>query len=93
MVGLERAVIPTLAESAFGMNKHTAVLSFIVAFGLAKSVANLLMGQLSVRYTRRQLLLAGWLFALPVPWLLFYAGNWWWVIAANLLLGDRKSVV
>ncbi|RDV16038.1 MFS transporter [Pontibacter diazotrophicus] len=92
MVGLERAVIPTLAESVFGMNKHTAVLSFIVAFGLAKSVANLLMGQLSVRYTRRQLLLAGWLFALPVPWLLFYAGNWWWVIAANLLLGINQGL-
>ncbi|GAA4430500.1 MFS transporter [Pontibacter saemangeumensis] len=92
MVGLERAVIPTLAETVFGMNGHTAVLSFIVAFGLAKSVANLLMGQLSVRYTRKQLLLAGWLFALPVPWLLLYAGNWWWVIVANLLLGINQGL-
>lgn len=92
MVGLERAVIPTLAETVFGMNGHTAVLSFIVAFGLSKSVANLLMGQLSVRFTRKQLLLLGWLFALPVPWLLFYAESWWWVIAANLLLGINQGL-
>ncbi|WP_242917920.1 MFS transporter [Pontibacter liquoris] len=92
MVGLERAVIPTFAETVFGMNGHTAILSFIVAFGLAKSVANLVMGQLSVHFTRRQLLLAGWLFALPVPWLLFYASSWWLVIAANLLLGINQGL-
>jgi len=92
MVGLERSVLPKLAETAFGMNGHTAILSFIVAFGLAKSVANVLMGQLSVRFTRKQLLLVGWLFALPVPWLLLYAHNWWWVIAANLLLGINQGL-
>ena len=100
MVGLERSVIPEFAETVFGINGHTALLSFIVAFGLAKSGANMLMGRLTVRYTRKQLLMAGWLFALPVPWLLLYASNWWWVILANLLLGlnqglawsaDRKS--
>ncbi|MCJ8167323.1 MFS transporter [Pontibacter sp. E15-1] len=91
-VGLERAVIPKFAESVFGMNGHTAVLSFIVAFGLTKSVANMLMGQLSSRYTRKQLLLVGWLFALPVPWLLFYATSWSWVIAANLLLGLNQGI-
>jgi len=92
MVGLERSVIPTYAETVFGLNKHTAILSFIVAFGLAKSVANLLVGQLSVRFARKQLLLIGWLFALPVPWLLLYADSWWWVIAANLLLGINQGV-
>ncbi|MBF9253432.1 MFS transporter [Pontibacter sp. 172403-2] len=92
IVGLERSVLPKLAETAFGMNGHTAILSFIVAFGVAKSVANLLMGQLSVRFTRKQLLLVGWLFALPVPWLLLYAQNWWWVIAANLLLGINQGL-
>lgn len=92
MVGLERSVIPKFAETVFGLNGHTAILSFIVAFGLAKSVANLAMGHLSVRFTRRQLLLAGWLFALPVPWLLLYATSWWWVIAANLLLGINQGL-
>ncbi len=92
MVGLERAVIPKFAETVFGMNGHAAILSFIVAFGLAKSVANLVMGQLSVRYTRKQLLLAGWLFALPVPWLLLFADNWGWVIGANLLLGINQGL-
>ncbi|WP_347158078.1 MFS transporter [Pontibacter chitinilyticus] len=92
MVGLERAVIPKFAETIFHLNRNTAVLSFIVAFGLAKSVANMLMGQLSVRFSRKQLLLAGWLLALPVPWLLFYASSWWWVIAANLLLGFNQGI-
>ncbi len=91
-VGLERAVIPKFAETVFGMNGHTAILSFIVAFGLTKSVANMLMGQLSTRYTRKQLLLVGWLFALPVPWLLLYAQSWSWVIAANLLLGLNQGI-
>jgi MFS family permease len=92
MVGLERSVIPAFAKTAFSMDGHTAVLSFIVAFGLAKSMANVLMGHLSVRFTRKQLLLTGWLFALPVPWLLLYADNWWWVIAANLLLGLNQGL-
>ena len=92
MVGLERAVIPKYAETVFGLNGHTAILSFIVAFGLAKSAANVLMGQLSVRFTRKQLLLVGWLFALPVPWLLLYANSWWWVLLANLLLGINQGL-
>ncbi|MCC9166865.1 MFS transporter [Pontibacter harenae] len=92
IVGLERSVIPKYAETVFGLNGHTAILSFIVAFGLAKSIANVLMGQLSVRFTRKQLLLLGWLFAIPVPWLLFYANSWWWVIVANLLLGLNQGL-
>lgn len=92
MVGLERSVIPELAESVFGISGHTALLSFIVAFGLAKSFANLMMGRLATRYTRKQLLLTGWLFALPVPWLLLYANSWGWVIFANLLLGLNQGL-
>ncbi|MBJ6119606.1 MFS transporter [Pontibacter sp. BT310] len=92
MVGLERSVIPEFAETVFGINGHTALLSFIVAFGLAKSGANLAMGRLASRYTRRQLLMIGWLFALPVPWLLLYAESWWWVIFANLLLGINQGL-
>lgn len=92
MVGLERSVIPEFAESVFGISGHTALLSFIVAFGLAKSLANLMMGRLATRFTRKQLLLAGWLFALPVPWLLLYADSWGWVIFANLLLGLNQGL-
>lgn len=92
MVGLERSVIPEFAEKVFGINGHTALLSFIVAFGLAKSVANLAMGGLTKKYTRKQLLLIGWLFALPVPWLLLFANSWWWVILANLLLGINQGL-
>lgn len=92
MVGLERSVIPEFAETVFGINGHTALLSFIVAFGLAKSGANMLMGRLTTRFTRKQLLLAGWMFALPVPWLLLYAENWWWVVAANVLLGLNQGL-
>jgi len=75
MVGMEHSVTPEFAETVFGISGHTALLSFIVAFGMAKSVANMLMGRLTVRFTRKQLLLIGWLFALPVPWLLLCFGN------------------
>jgi MFS family permease len=92
MVGLERSVIPEFAETVFGISGHTALLSFIVAFGLAKSFANLMMGRLTGKYSRKQLLLTGWLFALPVPWLLLYAGSWWWVVLANLLLGINQGL-
>lgn len=92
MVGLERSVIPEFAESVFGINGHTALLSFIIAFGLAKSCANLALGSLTKRFTRRQLLMAGWFFALPVPWLLMFADSWWWVILANLFLGINQGL-
>lgn len=92
MVGLERSVIPEFAETVFGINGHTALLSFIVAFGLAKSGANILMGRLTTRFSRKQLLLAGWVFALPVPWLLLYASSWWWVVGANILLGLNQGL-
>jgi len=92
MVGLERAVIPEFAETNFGISGHTALLSFIMAFGIAKSLANLMMGRLSKNYTRKQLLTVGWLFALPVPWLLLFATSWWWVLIANLLLGINQGL-
>ncbi|MDX5348431.1 MAG: MFS transporter [Hymenobacteraceae bacterium] len=92
MVGLERSVIPEFAAIVFSLSGHTALLSFIVAFGLAKSGANLMMGQLTGKFTRKQLLLTGWAFALPVPWLLLYAESWSWVIFANLLLGINQGL-
>ncbi|GAB3199630.1 MFS family permease [Pontibacter aydingkolensis] len=92
MVGLERSVVPEFAETVFNISGNTALLSFIVAFGLAKSFANLMMGRLASKYTRKQLLTLGWLFALPVPWLLLFANSWWLVIAANLLLGLNQGL-
>ncbi|WP_066504294.1 MFS transporter [Rufibacter sp. DG15C] len=92
MVGLERSVIPEFAETEFHLSGHTALLSFIVAFGVAKSLANLMMGRLAKRYSRKQLLTLGWLFALPVPWLLFYAQTWGWVVIANVLLGLNQGL-
>ncbi len=92
MVGMERSVIPEFAETVFGISGYTALLSFITAFGLAKSGANLMMGQLTGIFTRKQLLVMGWLFALPVPWLLLYASSWGWVLLANVFLGINQGL-
>ena len=67
MVGLERAILPQIAEVEFGMESKTAILSFIVAFGLTKAITNYLMGRLANKVGRRKLLILGWLFAIPVP--------------------------
>ncbi|HEX6335158.1 MAG TPA: MFS transporter [Flavisolibacter sp.] len=91
MVGLERSVIPGLGES-FQVSSHVALLSFIAAFGISKAIFNLVTGQLSKTFTRKQLLTAGWIAALPVPFLLMYADNWYWIIAANLLLGMNQGL-
>ena len=92
MVGLERSVLPLLAGEEFGVGSKTAAVSFIAAFGLAKALANLFAGHLSERQSRRRVLIAGWLFGVPVPFLLIFAPNWGWVIAANLLLGVNQGL-
>ena len=75
MVGLERSVLSGLGENIFNIDGKTALLSFIVAFGVSKAMANLLMGKLTRYITRKQILLLGWIVALPVPFLLMYAVN------------------
>lgn len=92
MLGQERTVVPLLAESAFGLRAHTAGLTFIVAFGLAKAATNYLAGALADRYGRKPVLVVGWLIALPVPLLLIWAPSWAWVIAANVLLGVSQGL-
>jgi MFS family permease len=92
MVGTERSVLPLLAEAEFGVASATATLSFLIAFGLAKAIANLLAGDLAHRVGRRRILLTGWLFALPVPLLLWWAPSWDWVVFANLLLGINQGL-
>lgn len=92
MVGLERSILPELAESEFGLAAKTAILSFIVVFGVTKALTNYLTGSLANRLGRKKLLSIGWLFALPVPLLLIYAPNWSWVIFANVLLGINQGL-
>jgi MFS family permease len=92
MVGQERTVLPLLAQRSFGLSAVTAALTFIVAFGLTKPVANFLAGALSDRLGRRPVLLVGWLFGLPVPLLLIWAPSWSWVIFANVLLGVNQGL-
>jgi MFS family permease len=92
MVGLERSTLPLIGEDSFGVSTSLAVLSFIVAFGLAKSFTNLGAGALAERIGRRRLLIAGWLVALPVPLLIGVAPSWAWVVAANLLLGVNQGL-
>jgi MFS family permease len=92
MVGLERSVLPIVGEDEFGVESTTAVLSFIVAFGVAKACTNLGAGALAERVGRRRLLVLGWLAALPVPVLIGIAPSWGWVVAANLLLGVNQGL-
>src|SRR5262245_4325680 len=92
MVGLERSILPTLAEQEFHLAARTAVLSFIVVFGLAKAVTNYSAGRLSDRWGRKHVLVAGWLVAVPVPLLLMWAPVWNWVLVANLLLGISQGL-
>ena len=92
MVGVERSVLPLLAEVEFGIASATATLSFLIAFGLAKAGANFLAGDLAGRVGRKRILMAGWMFGLPVPLLLMWAPSWEWVIAANLLLGINQGL-
>jgi MFS family permease len=92
MVGMERTVLAPLAEQEFQLSARTAVLSFIIAFGLTKAVANYIAGHLADRVGRRRLLITGWLIATPVPLLMIWAPTWAWVLVANALLGVSQGV-
>jgi MFS family permease len=91
-IGLERSIIPSLAQDEFGIDSYRAVLSFIVAFGVAKASANYAAGLLADRMGRKPLLVIGWLLAVPVPLLLMWAPTWAWVLAANVLLGVSQGL-
>ena len=92
MVGLERSILPALAEHDFGIVARTAMLSFLVAFGVSKALTNYFAGRLSDRLGRKHVLVAGWLAAAPVPFLLMWAPDWNTVVAANLLLGVSQGL-
>ena len=92
MVGIERSIFPEFARDVFGIESKTAILSFITAFGISKAVMNYFTGRLSNKFGRKNLLLAGWFLALPVPFILIYAPSWNWVILANVLLGITQGI-
>lgn len=92
MVGMERSLLPRLAEKEFGLASKSAMFSFILAFGITKAITNYFTGTLSNKYGRKKLLVTGWLFALPIPCVLMYAPSWNWIIAANVLLGVNQGL-
>lgn len=92
MVGLERAILPQIAEGEFHIAAKTAILSFIIVFGIVKAITNYFTGSLANKVGRKNLLTIGWLFAIPVPFILIYATSWNWIIAANILLGINQGL-
>jgi MFS family permease len=91
MVGLERSVLPLVGKQEFDLSSTSAILAFVVAFGAAKAFTNLAAGGLAERLGRKRLLVIGWLVALPVPLLIGVAPSWWFIVAANLLLGVNQG--
>ncbi|MFE1441916.1 MFS transporter [Streptomyces sp. NPDC058739] len=92
LVGLERTTVPVIGTEVFGLTSDLAVFSFIIAFGVTKALTNLTAGALTSRFRRRQLLLAGWLAGIPVPFALAWAPSWGWIVAANVLLGLNQGL-
>ena len=92
MVGQERSLLSLLATEVFGLAAVSAVLTYIVAFGLTKAATNFLAGTLADRFGRKPVLVAGWLVGLPVPLLLIWAPTWGWIVAANVLLGVNQGL-
>jgi MFS family permease len=92
MVGLERSVLPLVGKQDFGLTSSAAILAFVVAFGAAKACTNLAAGAMAERFGRKRLLVAGWLVAFPVPLLIGLAPSWWFIVAANMLLGINQGL-
>lgn len=92
MVGLERSILPQLAEQEFNIGSTSAVLSFIVVFGLCKAATNYYAGAMANKMGRKWLLVAGWTVAIPIPFILMYTNSWNWIVAANVLLGINQGL-
>ncbi|MDD3760268.1 MAG: MFS transporter [Acidithiobacillus sp.] len=93
LIGMERNVLPTMRED-FGLSSHAFLFlaSFVVSFGLVKGILNFVAGDLSDRMGRKRVLFWGWLAGIPIPLLIFFAPNWWWIIAANVFLGVNQAL-
>lgn len=92
MVGMERSILPAIAEQEFQLAARTAILSFIALFGVTKALTNYTTGRLADRGQRKRLLLAGWVVAVPVPFMLMWAPSWTWILLANALLGVSQGL-
>ncbi|NEE04773.1 MFS transporter [Phytoactinopolyspora halotolerans] len=92
LVGLERTTVPLIGSDVFGLTSDLAVFSFIIAFGLTKALTNLAAGALTARFRRKELLIAGWLIGVPVPFVLAWSPSWTWIVAANVLLGVNQGL-
>jgi MFS family permease len=92
MVGLERTVVPLIGEREFGLVSKTAIVSFIVSFGVTKAFSNLFAARTSERIGRKKVLIAGWLIGLPVPFIIIFAKHWYWFDVANVLLGVNQAL-
>ena len=92
MVGLERSILPQIAEEEFGLAARTSILSFIIVFGIVKAITNYYAGSMADRFGRKNLLVAGWIVGIPIPFMLMYAPHWNWIVAANVLLGINQGL-
>lgn len=92
MVGLERSILPQVAEKEFAIAAKTAILSFIIVFGIVKAITNYYTGTLANKFGRKKLLVAGWIIGIPIPFILMFAPSWSWIIAANVLLGINQGL-
>lgn len=92
MVGLERTVVPLIGEQEFGLASKTAIVSFIISFGVVKALCNMFAARLSETWGRKRLLVLGWLIGLPIPFIIIYANRWIWFDVANVLLGINQAL-
>jgi MFS family permease len=92
MIGLEQTVVPLIGKDIFGIQSNAIILSFIASFGLVKALLNLYAGALAERWGRKRVLIVGWLFGIPVPFILLFAPDWNWIIIANVLLGVNQAL-
>jgi MFS family permease len=92
MVGMERSILPKIADAEFHIAARTAILSFIIVFGIVKAITNYFTGTLANKFGRKNLLVIGWLIGIPVPFILMYAPDWNWIVAANILLGMNQGL-
>lgn len=92
MVGLERTFVPLIGSQEFSIESEMIIFSFIIAFGIVKAFSNLFSGMLADRFTRKKILILGWLIGLPVPFLIGWGPSWNWIIIANILLGLSQGL-
>ena len=92
MIGLEQTVVPLIGKNEFGIESNAIIVSFIASFGAVKAILNLYAGSLSDKWGRKNVLILGWLFGVPVPFILLLAPDWNWIIFANILLGINQGL-